>query len=409
MTENILYFDCFSGIAGDMTMAALVELGVPQDYLLENLVKLNVQGYHIHFVTDARKGIHGLRADVILEHEENTHVEHHHHHEEKLTEHHHRNFLDIKEIFENSSLNENVKKTSLAIFQKVADAEGKIHGKPADEVHFHEVGAIDSIVDIAAAAICLDYLKPDRILCSTIEMGGGFVKCAHGLMPVPAPATLEILKGIPVKSGAVPFETTTPTGAAILAVCVDEFTDNKNFIPEKTAYGVGHRDTDIPNVLRVTLAKPSEKNVKKTNGEAVILECNIDDMNPELYSPLMTRFFEAGASDVYLTPIIMKKGRPAVKISVLCRPDRKEILGKMLLTETSTFGYRTLTAGKTELERTLEEKHTSLGPVRVKTGFLEGRKIKSKPEIADVIALADNLELPVSEVYNRIKGETNES
>ncbi len=403
MNKKILYFDCFSGIAGDMTMAALVDLGVPGDYLISELTKLPLKGYRIHFVPDERKGIHGLRADVILEEHSSDDQNH--------REHHHRTFRDISEIINKSSLPEKVIKISLSIFQLLADAEGKIHGKPAEEVHFHEVGAIDSIVDIVATAVCLDYLKPDRIFCSTIELGGGFVKCAHGIMPVPAPATLEILKGIPVKSGAVPFETTTPTGAAILAACVDEFTDNWNFTPLKTAYGVGHRDTDIPNVLRVVLAEESVQSSISSPDleEAVVLECNIDDMNPEFYTPLMERFLEAGASDVYYTPIIMKKSRPAVKVSVLAPAGIESTIGEIIFRETSSFGYRRTIVGKAALERVFEEKETSLGRITVKTALFDGEKLKSKVEFEDCLKISRKKGLSLPEVYSRINGELHES
>lgn len=274
---RILYYDCFAGISGDMNLGAMIDLGVDADYLVNELKKLGLNNeYEIKVGRESRKGIEGTKVDVILKghdhchdeehcHDHHTHdhchshdhsqhqqVNNHHHHS---SDHVHRNLKDIEDIINSSELSANIKKISLNIFIKVAEAEAKVHGKPLYEVHFHEVGAIDSIVDIVGAAICLDYLKVDKIMASSIELGGGFVKCAHGLIPVPAPATVEILKGIPVKSGIVSFETTTPTGAAILAANVDEFTNNVDFIIEKAAYGVGGRDTEIPNVLRVYLGK----------------------------------------------------------------------------------------------------------------------------------------------------------
>lgn len=250
---RILYYDCFSGISGDMNLGAMIDLGVEKEYLLKELSKLSIHDeFHIEVRKDERKGIHGTKVQVVLDHNH----EHNHNHEE----HHHRYLKDVESIIESSGLNENIKKISMDIFGKVAEAEAKVHGKPIYEVHFHEVGAVDSIVDIVGAAICIDYLKVDKILSSSVELGGGFVKCAHGLIPVPAPATVEILKNIPVKSGIVPFETATPTGAAILAALVNEFTDNKEFIIDEIGYGIGGRDTEIPNVLRVYLGK---KKVKK--------------------------------------------------------------------------------------------------------------------------------------------------
>lgn len=303
MNMRILYYDCFCGISGDMNLAALIDLGVPKEYLIQELSKLNLSSeYKLIIDTSAKLGITGTRVDVILNNElsHDTHVseqalhghnndhthhygehihdyehfhhnsndEHHHDenkhnheyshgHEEHVHnhEHHHRNLKDIEEIINSSDLSDKVKKLSLDMFMKVAEAEAKVHGKDLYEVHFHEVGAIDSIVDMVGAAICLDYLKVDKIIASPVQVGGGFVKCAHGLMPVPAPATVEILKNVPISVGIVQFETTTPTGAAILAANAHEFTTKIDFSIKKIAYGIGHRDLEIPNVLRVYLGE----------------------------------------------------------------------------------------------------------------------------------------------------------
>ena len=241
---KILYYDCFCGISGDMNLAALIDLGVPEEYLMQELSKINLNSeYEIKIEKSAKLGITGTRVDVILKDNNHSH------------EHHHRNLKDIEEIINSSDLGDKVKKLSLDMFMKVAEAEAKVHGKGLYEVHFHEVGAVDSIVDMVGAAICLDYLKVDRIIASPVQVGGGFVKCAHGLMPVPAPATAEILKNIPINTGIVQFETTTPTGAAILAANVQEFTPKADFSIKKIAYGIGHRDLEIPNVLRVYLGE----------------------------------------------------------------------------------------------------------------------------------------------------------
>lgn len=298
---RILYYDCFAGISGDMNLGAMIDIGVDKDFLISELSKLNLGNeFEIKVGRENRKGIEGTKVDVVLkhndevccdeehnhdsEHEHDEHIHehmhdhghshdhlHHHSHEHHEGHNHshnhghddghvHRNLEHIEEIINSSELNDNVKKISLNMFRKVAEAEAKVHGKPLYEVHFHEVGAVDSIVDIVGAAICLDYLKVDKVMASSVELGGGFVKCAHGLIPVPAPATVEILKGAPVKTGIVPFETTTPTGAAILASSVEEFSDMKEFMIEKIGYGVGGRDTEIPNVLRVYLGKKKLNN-----------------------------------------------------------------------------------------------------------------------------------------------------
>lgn len=307
---KILYYDCFCGISGDMNLAALLDLGVDSDYIRRELSKLNLDSeYELIIKKDIKKGITGTRVDVVVKSEEERHTHHgqeaehnhnhthsqeaehsdthihahsqesehghthvhahseeaehshthvhahsqeaerHHHHEH--THHGHRNLKDIEDIINASSLSEQVKIRSLQIFMKVAQAEAKVHGKSLYEVHFHEVGATDSIIDIVGAAIALDALKVDKVMASSIQLGGGFVKCAHGLIPVPAPATVEILQGIPVKTGIVNFETTTPTGAAILAASVDTFTDHIDFSIDKIGYGIGHRELNIPNVLRV--------------------------------------------------------------------------------------------------------------------------------------------------------------
>lgn len=257
---KILYYDCFAGISGDMNLAAMIDLGVEPDYLRAELSKLGLDHeFELKVVADSRKGIHGLRVDVVLKDGESLH----HHNEEGLSHRHnhaeaaHRNFADIETIILGSTLADEVKKTSLVIFRRVAEAEAKVHGTQFHEVHFHEVGATDSIVDIVGAAICIHQLGVDAVWASPVELGGGFVRCAHGVIPVPAPATVEILHGIPTTRGAMKHETATPTGAAILAALVDDFTATPALVTEKTGYGIGHRDTEIPNVLRVHLARPA--------------------------------------------------------------------------------------------------------------------------------------------------------
>lgn len=257
---KVLYYDCFCGISGDMNLGALIDLGVDKNYLINELSKLNLDSeFEIKIEKSVKNSISGTRVDVILKghhHEESNSGDNHHVHEQH---HHHRNLHDIKNIINSSSLEDSIKKVSMNIFMKVAEAEAVVHNKPIDEVHFHEVGAVDSIIDIVGAAICLDYLKVDKILASPVQVGGGFVKCAHGIIPVPAPATVEILKNIPIKTGIVQFETTTPTGAAILAANVEQFIDKVDFSIEKIGYGIGHRDLEIPNVLRVYLGNEENR------------------------------------------------------------------------------------------------------------------------------------------------------
>jgi pyridinium-3,5-bisthiocarboxylic acid mononucleotide nickel chelatase len=410
---TVLYYDCFSGISGDMNLGAMIDLGMDKDYLINELSKLHLNGYEIKVNTDMRKGIQGTKVSVVLT-ENHDHVHEHQHSyllsPENRHHHHHaenRNLNDIEKIINESSLNEKVKALSLKMFKKIALAEAKIHGKNIEEVHFHEVGAVDSIVDIVGAAVAFDYFKPDKVLCSSIELGGGMVKCQHGLFPVPAPATAEILTGIPIKSGAMNFEATTPTGATILATLVNEFTDKINVRIQKTAYGIGHKDGEIPNVLRVHLAEGTV-NVTDAPDASVMLECNIDDMSPELYEPVMELLFEAGADDVFLTPMIMKKIRPATKLSVLCSSMKEPAILDIIFKQTTTLGIRKYQVEKIMLRRNFVKIDTKWGKVTVKEAFYNNEMIKFKPEYEDCkrIAKENNISVKmVMDEVNRLYGQ----
>jgi uncharacterized protein (TIGR00299 family) protein len=426
---KILYYDCFAGISGDMNLGAMLDLGIEADYLKNELSKLPVNGYTLQIARDIRKGISGTRVNVMLdeqrqlmidpghlhnhEHEHPHDHEHFHdhehpptnlhaHHQEKKS--HHNSFAEIKQLILSSNLSDSVKDLGLAIFIKVAEAEAKIHNLPVGEVHFHEVGAVDSIVDIVGAAICLDKLGVDAVYCSTVELGGGSVHCAHGIYPVPAPATAEIVKHMPVRKGTVNYEATTPTGAAILAACVNEYTDKAEFTIMRTGYGIGARDGELPNVLRVYLCE-TVYSKEPDKESSFIVECNIDDMNPEFYDYITDSLFAAGAKDVYITPIIMKKSRPAVKLSVLCTTDTENRINEVLFRETSTIGVRKYQVEKTVLDRIIETVTTPIGEVRVKSAFYKGVCIKSKPEYDDCIKIAREKGIPVSKVYREVEQE----
>jgi uncharacterized protein (TIGR00299 family) protein len=391
---TVLYYDCFSGISGDMHLGAMIDLGVDPDFLIDQLGKLDLSGYELKVGKDKRKGISGIKVEVILD--------------QKQDHKHHRNLGDISRIISDSKLSKAVKDRSIKMFRKLAEAEAKIHDKPIEEVHFHEVGAIDSIVDIVGAAICIDSIGPDMVMSSPVELGGGFVKCEHGTFPVPAPATAEILKDIPVNSGAAPFETTTPTGALILACNVDEFGPMKDLHITRTAYGIGIREMDIPNVLRVFLAETTSQEIgSPETREALIMECNIDDMNPEMYGYVMEVLFGLGADDVFITPIIMKKARPASKLTVLCSPDKKESMTEALFTHTTSLGIRSYTVDKTMLEREFSKVTTKYGEVTVKTAIYHGKHLKSKPEYEDCIRLAKEHGIPVQKIYEEISRQVN--
>jgi len=381
---KILYYDCFAGISGDMNLGALIDLGVDSNYLIAELQKLQIEGFHLEIQKDIRRGISGTKATVVIENPEN----------EK-----HRHLRHVVELINQSSLSSEVKSRSLKIFDLIAEAEAKVHNISKQAVHFHEVGALDSIADIVGAAICLDYLKVDKVMSSPIQLGGGMVKCAHGLMPVPAPATALIVQDVPVRTGLVQHEATTPTGAAILVAMVDEFTDQIDFSIQKTGYGIGQRDiSEVPNVLRVYLLEDMQKPDQTHLEEAWILECNIDDMNPEWYEHLFNKLFEAGASDVFLTPIIMKKSRPANMLSVLCTKRLLPEMKSIIFNNSTTIGIREYVVAKTILERQEKEIDTELGKVRIKYSYFNGREIRFKPEFEDLKNLATQHGLSLNEV-----------
>ena len=418
---KILYYDCFAGISGDMNLGALLDLGVCPEYLKGELKKLNLDGYELRISQQQRKEIAGTRVEVVIQTDHNHihngangHSHGHGHSHSRECHHEHRTLKDVEKIIRKSRLSDKVKSMSMDIFRLMAKAESKIHGKPLNEVHFHEVGAVDSIIDIVGAAICIENLAPDRIISSPVEMGGGFVTCAHGQFPVPAPATLEIMKGKPMKFGAVPFETATPTGVAILATLASEFTPMPSFNILKIGYGVGSRDGEIPNVLRVCLAEKDiilQSNLnfqlktwemKPETLDMVLVECNIDDMSPERYPYVMERLFEAGADDVYLQNIIMKKSRPAVMLSALCTPDVTDEIERLLFTETTTLGIRYQYLKKAVLDRRIVTVDTQWGPVRVKEAYYQGYKLRAKPEYDDCVDIAHRYGISIKKVYEEI-------
>lgn len=371
---RILYYDCFAGISGDMNLGAMIDLGVDAAYLKNELEKLNIEGFHIEIEKDLRRGISGTKATVVIENPDN----------EK-----HRHLRHVEEIVNGSSLKDKVKSMALSIFRKIAEAEARVHNIDIQKVHFHEVGALDSIADIVGAAVCLDALKIDKVLSSPVQLGGGTVKCAHGIMPVPAPATALILENIPVKTGLVNHEATTPTGAAILAATVDEFTENINFPITQTAYGIGQRDvSEVPNILRLYLSETDDAPDGVLSETATVLECNIDDMNPERYSDLFDRLFTAGAADVWVCPIIMKKSRPANQLSVLTSLSESSKLKSIIFEHSTTLGIREYPVQKHLLPRENQTVTTRFGDVAVKVSYYRGQAIHAKAEFEQCRQLA---------------------
>ena len=407
-----LYYDCFAGLSGDMNLGAMIDLGVDIEHLKAELSKLGLDHeYKLSIKRDEKHGIFGTKVDVVdLNHTHSHHHDHDHHHDHSHHHHDHsmlRDYLDICRIIEESALSDVVKRDSIRIFQIIAEAEAKIHNKSVDEVHFHEVGAIDSIVDVVGAAICMEALGVESVMASTVEVGSGFVKCAHGLMPVPAPATAEILRGVPIKNNVEKFEMTTPTGAAILKAYVSRFTDDKHFRTEKIGYGLGTRNLEIPNLVRamivdVTIDRPLEEETTQW-----IFETNIDDMSSEHLVYAEERLLAEGALDVYKTPIIMKKGRPAIKLSVLSKAGDLKRLQKVLFSETTSIGMRMYKVEKLKIDRTYETVETEFGPISVKRAFFDGECVNAKPEYEHIKRIAQESGLSIKEVTNRIMKSIN--
>lgn len=360
---------------------------------------------HKHSHDDAHEHGHKHSHDHAHQHgHEHSHNDAHHHgHEHSHEHHHHRNFTMIKDMINNSTLSDGVKALSIEMFRLVAVAEGKVHNKPMGEVHFHEVGATDSIVDMVGAAICIDALQVDKIMASSIQVGGGFVTCAHGKMPVPAPATVEILQGVPLKYNLVPFETTTPTGAAILKATVSAYKDEHDMRIHKIGYGLGYKDFEVPNALRVYLGEIEDAPGELVIEKQYVMETNIDDMNPEIFTYIEQKLFDAGALDVYKTPIMMKKGRPAVTLSILFSKENREALQKIIFTETSSGGVRETQVAKSMLKRDFVDVETSYGSVKVKNLYYEGKCIKCKPEYEDCARLAHEQGVPIQAIYDAVK------
>lgn len=381
---KVAYFDCFAGISGDMIIGGLLDAGLEVRFLEEELEKLRLSGYRIEAKRANRRGISGIRFDV------------------KVSEgHSHRSLGDIIEIIDQSHFEAHIKSKSKSIFTRLAEAEARIHDKLLDEIHFHEVGAVDAIVDVIGATIGLDQLKIDRVFASKIRLGSGTLECAHGTLPVPPPATLELLQGVPVESAGIESELVTPTGAAVISTLAEGYGGLPPMQIERTGYGLGARDLPIPNVLRVVIGESSEA---YEEDEVQLIETNIDDMNPQFYEHIMEVLFENGARDVFLTPIIMKKNRPGVVLSVLSAPQKIDALAEIIFRETTTLGLRISETKKRQvLEREIVKVSSPWGEARVKIRTVEGSRKTAAPEYDDCKRLAQKHGLPIRQVYEGIR------
>lgn len=397
---KIIYFDVFSGISGDMTLGALIHAGMPLEYLQRELSKLNIGNFRLEQKAVEQHGISGVKIEVVVEQPEA---------EE------HRHFHDIKQLIEKSSLADVIKNRSIRIFEVLAQAEGKIHGVAADEVHFHEVGAIDSIVDTVGACIGFTYFNIEEFYCGPLPLGRGFVQTQHGLLPVPAPATLELLTlaNAPIApnvtlKGNVEYpgtgELVTPTGAAMVAALC-QFQRPK-FQLEKNGYGYGTKQLAWPNALRIWIGDLGDKSTKKQGleiGEVALLETNLDDMLPEGLGYLMEKLLKQGALDVFFTPIQMKKNRPAVMLSVLAAPEKIDELAASVIKETSSFGVRISRYERLMAAREIRTISTKYGEAQVKLKIVDGAVVEIAPEYESVAALARQTGLSWRQVYDEIR------
>jgi hypothetical protein len=401
-----LYLDIFSGISGDMFVGALIDLGVDARKLERELKKLKLDGYRLRVARKQKSGIAGTKFDV---HETNIHTSHH---EESRT------FTQIKKIIVRSKLSPWVKKKSVAVFQRIAEAEGKIHGLPPEHVHFHEVGAVDSILDIVGACIALEVLGKPRVLASPVIEGTGWIDCEHGRFPVPAPATLAILgtRGIGITQCDEPHELVTPTGAALLAEFAEGFGPMRNWVVEKIGFGLGSRDNETrPNVLRAVLGteskvhppsprlwrtrSPKSKVLDWEMDRIAVLETNLDDCSGEILGHFVETALAAGALDVFHTPIQMKKNRPGVLLTVLCAEIEADKFSEMILRETSAFGVRRTVAERRKLRREFTKVKTPFGNVAVKIGRLNGKVVQTAPEFESCNKRAARAKVPLKQIY----------
>jgi|WetSurMetagenome_2_1015567.scaffolds.fasta_scaffold41233_3 pyridinium-3,5-bisthiocarboxylic acid mononucleotide nickel chelatase len=382
--RKVLFIEPFSGISGDMVVGALLDLGFSFEELKGKLALLPLKGYELSVEKVGRSGVQATKFNV--------HVGH---------SHHHRTFADIREMIESSGLSAWVREKSIAAFQKLAEAEGKVHGQPPEKVHFHEVGAVDSIIDIVGAMIALEPFMPARILSSSINVGQGTLECQHGTYPVPGPAAQELLKGVPVFSNAVTGELTTPTGATLVTTLADEFGTRPEMKIHSTGYGAGTRQTPgNANVLRITLGELVAGCGMSPEEQVSVIDATIDDMSPQIYGYFQEKALASGALDVYATPIQMKKNRPALKVTCVCAVSDVDRVAEVIFRETTTIGVRYTTAQRKTLRREFSKVQTAFGEVAMKVSLLDGHPVNFVPEFEDCRRLATEKGVALKEVQS---------
>jgi pyridinium-3,5-bisthiocarboxylic acid mononucleotide nickel chelatase len=381
---KLAYFDCFSGISGDMTLGALVDAGCDVEHLRAELRGLQVHGWELRAEKVWKNGMAATHIHVRTEDQQM-----------------HRSLSAILEVLRTSHLPAAVHDRASAIFQKLGEAEARVHDVPIEKIHFHEVGAVDAIVDIVGACIGFTALGIDKFACSPLNVGGGTAKMAHGVLPVPAPATANLLQGKPTYSNGIQKELVTPTGAAIVATLCNHFGPQPPMTVSAIGYGAGTADLEgQPNVLRIMIGNSAEKVVAGYDEEISVIEANLDDMNPQIYGYFLEKALAAGALDVYTTPVQMKKNRPGMLLTVLCKPVDTNVLISLIFAETTTFGARTYRAQRRALPRESVSVSTSYGDVRIKISRVNGRILHVAPEYDDCRKLAVEKNVPLQQVIN---------
>lgn len=384
-----IYIECSMGAAGDMLLAALIELMPSPDAFLERLNSIGIPGVKYKLKKAVKCGITGTQAEVEVSGEvEDEHMHEHHHHEH----HHHSSLHDIEHIIGHLALPEAVKEDALKVYKLIAEAESTAHGRPVSEIHFHEVGTMDAVADITGVCLAMAELAPDRVIASPVNVGGGTVKCAHGILPVPAPATANILRGIPTYSGDIKSELCTPTGAALLKHFVSEFATMPVMRVNAIGYGMGHRDFDAANCVRI-LSGETEDGTDKISE----LRCNLDDMTGEGIGYAVERLFAAGALDVFTVPIGMKKNRPGILLTCMCRESDRDQMLRLLFRHTTTLGVREYICDRYTLSREETELETNYGTVKAKRSYGYGTE-RIKPEYEELRIIAEENDIPISAV-----------
>jgi pyridinium-3,5-bisthiocarboxylic acid mononucleotide nickel chelatase len=372
-----LYFDCFAGASGNMILGGLVSLGVDERELIEQIKLLDIADFELEFTTVNKSGISAIHANVIVPKENKR-----------------RHLHNIVKIINNSRLAENIKNRAIKIFTNLAEAEAKVHGIDVQKVHFHEVGAMDAIIDVTGSCIAFEMLEIENFACSKIHVGNGFVNMAHGKFPVPPPAVAELLKGIPIYSTEIAGELCTPTGAAIISTLSTSYGEIPNLMTEKIGFGAGTRDYEnFPNVIRLMLGEVQSPMSNVQN--LVLIETNLDDVSPQVLGFVMDKAFEFGALDCWFTPIQMKKNRPATMVSILCEPKNKRQLIELLYVETTTLGVRIREIERECLERKIVKVATQFGEIDVKIGLLHGKQVNVMPEYEQLKRIANEQNVPL--------------